>query len=151
MNASPPSPSPSPSPTKPDAFLKAPVHVSVDLMAGTNGSAAASHAAKSTTSSAPSTRTVDLPTFQKLLGVPENYDRGYNRASLRSLLHPTIGRNPLRESSIYYTLIDEERHARFCSTSIGMFMYICSRLSLSPCPPRGRSLPALGPSADGDI
>ncbi len=75
-------------------------------------------------------KTINPESFNTLLGMPEDYDKRYDRASFWSFFFTSIGRNPKRESSIYYTLIDEERHARFCYGSIEVLMYSCSAF---PC------------------
>jgi len=54
----------------------------------------------------------------------------YSYPSWWSLCLPSVGRHPEREGSIYYTLIDEERHARFYFRAVDILVYTCSAFSL---------------------
>lgn len=111
-------------PAAPPAPVAVPGKETVQVSVRSISSDAGAHTATT------SALSVDLGTFRTLFGIPEDYKKGYQKPKPWGVLFSGVGRHPHRESSIYYTLIDEERQARFVYSAIDVLVYSCSALSL---------------------
>lgn len=76
---------------------------------------------------------VSQTSFEKIMGIPPGFDKGEYQASPSWVFClPTVGDNPTRETSLYYTLVDEERVSRFFYRLVDSLVYVCSMSQLPP-------------------